>query len=133
MCQTNNKLVKLEKDRIAYKLEGQCKHDHNLWVALFSGRELKRNTPITASGSPKLKNIKHIEEGYFHCTATRKTAKSLFKWALTLRRLFKGVRIVKVIIPAKYNTVYTGIFETFGESICARKIILTDEVVWESK
>ena len=129
MCQTNNKLVKLKKDRIAYKVE---EFINGNWVTPFRQQKLKRNTIITARGGKS--SGYEINAGYFHCFTNKKRIASFIKKP--------DERVVKVIIPKNENIVYSGKFRNFillGEivrtinSICARKIILTDEVVWESK
>ncbi len=122
MCQTDNKLVKLRKDRVAYKVE---KYYAERWRTPYFDSVLERNKTITAFGKS---DIEQLGAGYFHCTCNKKFAIiEAIKW-----KHAENVRIVKTIIPAKNNTVYKGIDEWDRPSICARKIILTDEVVWEA-
>ena len=126
MCQTDNKLVKLRKDRIAYKVESKI---NGKWVTAYQGSFLKRNVVITAKGKKDIRGS--IEGGFFHCFKNKREILNDCKkteWTDT-------IRLVKVIIPAKDNTVYSGnacCDWDWYKTICARKIILTDDVVWEA-
>ena len=122
MCQANNKLIKLRKDRVAYKVEELVRC---FWVTPFEGVRLNRNEVIEALG--ELYECSYIDEGFFHCCRNVSIARKLRDYfKMEYKTTF---RIVKVIIPYIDNVFYEGDFDSTRDSICARKIILTDEVV----
>ena len=123
MCQVNNTLVKLKKDMVAYKIEI---FREGRWRTPFQFNLIKRNKVNTAKGELFINDDDEINGGAFHCYINKEGAlyNSRNHWWSHI-----GItRVVKVIIPAKYNIVYEGYFND-QKSICAKKIILTDEVV----
>ena len=116
MCQRNNVRDRPRKDIIAYKVEI---FERNRWRTPFELKVLHHDKELTAKGEEDI-YYNEIYGGFFHCYQKREKISDYFG---------EKCRMVKVIIPAKDNVIYKG--EFFDKpTICARRIIVTNEIIW---